>query len=460
MKNKQIALWTSRLLAAAVAAALTGTAAASNFQLTEQSVTSLGRAHSGGAAAAEDASTIWYNPAGLTRLNSSEFLAGASVIRFGADFTKTSATDAIGQPLSGGEGGSVGKLGAVPIIYYSTPINDKLDFGIGLGVPFGLATNYHADSIFRYQAIYTAVTVLNLNPTLAYKFTDHFSGGFGLDVQSMDVKLTNDIDYGAVCFGSISPSTCTALNLTPQSHDGFFQADAKDSSSLGFNFGLLWNYDTYRVGLSYRSKIKHNLSGNATFNNVPAMFSAQGLFQNQGITADFTTPQMISLSGMMKLNDQWSLYGDWSYTGWSSFDNLTINFAQANQPPVTVDEGLSNSNRFSFGADYRYNDSWTFRAGVALDKSPVPNPTAASNTTPNDTNASRSARLPDADRKWLAVGATWQVSPHSQWDIGYAHLFINGHIPFNQVDASSGDHIVGQYNADADILGISYLYRF
>lgn len=460
MKNKQYALWTFPMLAAAVAAALSGTALASNFQLTEQSVTSLGRAHAGGAAAAEDASSVWYNPAGLTMLNDSEFLAGASVIRFGADFTKISATDAAGQPLSGGEGGSVGKLGAVPIIYYSTPINDKLDFGIGLGVPFGLATSYDANSIFRYQAIYTAVTVLNLDPTLAYKFTDHFSGGFGLDIQRMDVKLTNDIDYGAVCFGEVNPSACTAMNLTPQNHDGFFQGTANDSSALGYNFGLLWNYDTYRVGFSYRSKVKHTLKGNATFANVPALFSSQGLFADQGISADFTTPQMASLSGMWKLNDQWSLYGDWSYTGWSSFDNLTINFANANQPPATVDEGLSNVSRFSFGTDYRYNDSWTFRAGVAYDKSPVPDPTAASNTTTNDVNASRTARLPDADRKWLAVGATWRVSDHSEWDIGYSHLFINGHIPFNQLNSAGDDHVVGQFSADADILGVSYRYRF
>lgn len=460
MKNTQFAPWTFPLLAVAVAAALSGTASASNFQLTEQSVTSLGRAHAGGAAAAEDASSIWYNPAGLTRLNDAEFLTGASVIRFGADFTKASATDATGQPLSGGEGGSVGKLGAVPFIYYSTPISDKLVFGVGFGVPFGLSTSYDADSIFRYQAIYTAVTVMNLNPTLAYKFTDHFSGGFGLDVQRMDVKLTNDVDYGAVCFAEVNPGTCTAMNLTPQGHDGFFQGDANDSTAIGYNLGLLWNYDTYRIGFSYRSKVKHSLSGSATFTNVPVLFSSQGLFANQGISADFTAPQMASLSGMLKLNDQWSLYGDWSYTGWSSFDKLTINFADAGQPASTVDEGLSNVNRFSFGTDYRYNDSWTFRGGVALDKSPVPEPTAVSNTTANDVNASRTARLPDADRRWIAVGATWHVSDHSEWDIGYAHLFLNGHVAFNQVNAAGGDHIVGQYDADADILGISYRYRF
>src|SRR5580765_7843473 len=108
MNNKQLALWTAPFAAALLAAALP--ASASNFQLTEQSVTSLGRAHSGGAAVAEDASSIWYNPAGLSNLSGSEILGGYSLIRLTGDFTKTSATDAIGQPLSGGEGGKVGKL--------------------------------------------------------------------------------------------------------------------------------------------------------------------------------------------------------------------------------------------------------------------------------------------------------------------------------------------------------------
>lgn len=465
MNNKPLASWTLPLLAAAVAAALATAAHASNFQLSEQSVTSLGSAHAAGAAYADDASTIWYNPAGLTRLTGAELDTGLSLIRFGADFRKTLAVDATGQPLSGGNGGSVGKLGAVPFIYYSQPLTDKLAFGIGLGVPFGLSTSYDANSIFRYQAIYTSVAVLNLNPTLAYRFTDHFSAGFGVDIQRMDVKLTNDVDYGAICFAKVNPVNCTAMGLVPQGADGFFDATASDTAT-GANFGLLWDYGATRVGFSYRSRVKHKLSGSASFTNAPALFTSQGLFQNQGIRADFTTPQIVSLSLFRQLNDQWSLMADWSYTGWSSFQRLTINFASYNpssgtgQPPVTVAEGLSNVNRFAVGLNYRLNDRWTFRGGVALDKSPVPDPTALSDTQTNDINASRTARLPDADRKWIAFGASWTVSPHSQWDIGYAHLFINHHIPFDQVNAGGGDHIAGQFNADADILGVQYIYRF
>lgn len=450
-----------------IAACVPGLTWASNFQLTEQSVTSLGSAHAAGAAFANDASTIWYNPAGLTRLSDPELDLGLSVIRFGANFTPATAVDATGQPLTGNNGGNPGKLGAVPFIYYSTPLNDKLAFGIGFGVPFGLSTSYNANSIFRYQAIYTNVTVVNLNPTLAYKFNENWSAGFGVDVQKMDVKLTNDVDFGAVCFAQVNPVNCTSMGLVPQGHDGFFQGTASNTH-VGYNFGVLWQDDSTRVGFSYRARIKHNLTGNASFTNVPALFSGQGLFQSQGISATFTTPQIVSLSLFQQLNDQWSLMADWSYTGWSSFQNLTINFSDPGMPATTVQEGLSNSNRFAVGANYKFNDQWTFRGGVALDKSPVPNPGAPCNTvTPpslatcsNAVNASRTARLPDADRKWIALGASWKVSEHSQWDIGYAHLFINGHIPYSQLDGSSGDYISGQFKADADILGVQYIYKF
>jgi long-chain fatty acid transport protein len=468
MKNQQFAQWIFTLVVGVTITIIPGISFASNFQLTEQSVTSLGSAHAAGAAYADDASTIWYNPAGLIRLSDPELDAGVSVIRFGASFTPTTAVDATGQPLTGNNGGNPGKLGAVPFIYYSMPINERLAFGFGIEVPFGLATSYDANSIFRYQAIYTSVSVVNYNPSIAYKFTDHFSGGFGLDIQRMNVKLTNDIDFGAVCYAEVNPTTCSqSFGLVPQGHDGFFSASA-DNTATGFNFGMLWDYDTTRVGFSYHSRVKHNLSGNASFTNVPAVFGSQGLFQPQGISAEFTTPQIVSLSLFQQLNEQWSLMADWSYTGWSSFDNLTINFSDPGMPPAVVQEGLSNSNRFAVGVNYKYSDTWTFRSGVALDKTPVPNPSAPCDTaTPpnfttcnNSVYASRTARLPDADRKWLAFGASWHVSSHSQWDIGYAHLFINSHIPYSQLNGSSGDYISGQFTADADIMGIQYIYKF
>ncbi|HEY3645194.1 MAG TPA: outer membrane protein transport protein [Gammaproteobacteria bacterium] len=465
MKNRYTALWAATLTGA-VLAALAPAASASNFQLTEQSVTSLGRAHAGGAAAAEDSSSIWYNPAGLTQLSDGEIMGGYSLIRFGADFTKTSATDAFGQNLSGGEGGSVGKLGGPLFIYYAQPLSHDLTFGFGINTPFGLSTKYDDDSIFRYQAIYSSVAVINYNPTLAWKINDQWSLGGGIDYQTMSVKLTNDIDYGAICFSQASPVTCTSLGLTPQQHDGFFSADA-NGHGWGWNLGALFKLnDNNRFGFSYRSKVKHELSGGASFTNVPGAFATQPQFQDQSVTADFDSPAMWSLSWAGQLDDHWTLFGDWSRTMWSSFQNLTINFANTGTRPAVVDEGLSDSNRFAFGADYRLNDAWTFRGGLALDLSPVPDPSAPCTSTAfnpactNDVNASRTARLPDGDRKWISLGVTWRMTEHSQWDLGYAHLFLGSSLAFNQTNAAGDDHIVGTYQADADILGLSYRYRF
>jgi len=466
MNNKQLALGSLSGIAAAVALILPGFASAANFQLTEMSATSLGRAHSGGAAAVDDASSIWYNPAGLEDLKGSEIVGGYALIRFGADFDKTSATDAIGQPLSGGNGGSVGKLGGPLFVYYSKPINDKLTFGFGLNTPFGLATKYDNDSIFRYQAIYSSVSVVNWNPTLSWRVAPSFSLGFGIDYQQMNVKLTNALDFGAICFGQLNPATCVSSGLVPQGHDGFFSTQASGHGT-GWNVGAMWDIDsTKRLGFAYRSKVSHDLSGNASFSNVPALFNGITQFENQGVSSNFTTPRIISLSYFQQLNDQWSLTADWSNTGWSSFSSLDIKFANPGTKDAVVDERLSNSNRFSIGADYKLNEAWTFRGGIALDKTPVPDPAAPCNTTTfnpnctNDVNASRTARLPDDNRRWIAAGASWHVSAHSQWDLGYAHLFLGSSVPFNQTNANGDDHIVGSFKADADIVALDYRYQF
>jgi long-chain fatty acid transport protein len=464
MKNRYTALWVASLTGA-VLAALAPAASASNFQLTEQSVTSLGRAHAGGAAAAEDSSSIWYNPAGLTQLSDGEILGGYSLIRFGADFTKTSAKDATGQDLSGGEGGSVGKLGGPLFIYFAQPIGHDLTLGFGINTPFGLATKYDDDSIFRYQAIYSSVVVINYNPSIAWKINDQWSLGAGIDYQTMSVKLTNDIDYGAICFSQASPVTCTSLGLTPQQHDGFFSADAS-GHGWGWNAGALFKLnDKNRFGFAYRSKVTHDLSGNATFTNVPTAFAAQPQFQDQSVTAGFDSPAMWSLSWAGQLDDHWTLFADWSRTMWSSFDSLDIKFKNLGTQDAVVDEGLSDSNRYAFGADYRFNDAWTVRGGLALDLSPVPDPVSpCAHPTPqgctNNVNASRTARLPDGDRRWISLGMTWHMTEHSQWDLGYSHLFLGSSLAFDQTNAAGGDRIVGTFKADADIFGLSYRYKF
>lgn len=434
----------SRILLLAAAAGLPATTMAAGFQLTEQSVSGLGRAFAGGAAIADDASTIFYNPAGLTRLDGRELVVGASLISLGADFDKDIAVDAVGQPLTGGEGGDVGKLGGVPILYYAHRINDDWVFGLGLNAPFGLATDYDPDWVGRYQAVYSQVSTFNINPSLGWKLNDNWSVGFGLDLMHMRVKLTNIVDYGAVCFGNVNPFTCTALGLTPQGHDGYAEIEG-DSWGYGFNLGALYSNGTTSVGLHYRSSVDQELEGDSRFENVPAIFTAQNLFVDTGIKADFETPETLILSLAHKLNDQWTILADITRTGWDTFEEIRVRYDSA-QPDTVQPENWEDVMRYAVGVDWRYSDTWTFRGGLALDQTPIP-------------DEFRTPRLPDEDRTWLAFGATWRLSEASEMDFGYAHLFLDDNIPMDQTGAL-GDRIAGSYEASADIIGAEYRYRF
>jgi long-chain fatty acid transport protein len=446
MKNKMLSALVKAALVATAAALPLATYAA-GFSLTEQSVTGLGRSFAGGAAWANDATTLYYNPAGITRLKQDDLVVGASVIALTADFDKISANDAIGNPLSGGEGGPVGKLGGPLTAYYSSKINDDWYWGIGLNAPFGLATDYDRDWVGRYQATYSRVMILNLQPTIARRMSDNFSWGFGIDIQYMEVQLENALDFGSICFGQVGPVTCTGLGLTPQNADGYVSLTG-NSVSYGWNGGLLWEYEGTRLGFTYRGQVKHTLEGDADFTGTPAVFSGLGVFTDTGIEAAFDTPELVSLSVVRELNPEWTLSFDLTRTGWDKFQELRVQFDNPNQPDSVQPENWQDVYKASIGADWRMSDAWTFRAGFGYDNSPVE-------------DQYRTARLPDGDRLWLSGGATWHYSDKTEFSVGYAYLQLGSGNPlaFDQTGATQ-DHIVGTYEGDANIVGFEMHMKF
>jgi len=440
----------------AVIMTLPGLASASGFQLSEHSAESTGRANSGGAAMSDDSTSVAWNPANLVLIDDNDLAFSSTLIRLGADFTKISATDAIGQPLSGTEGGSVGKLGMTPGMFYAQRINERMVWGVGLTAPFGLATDYEAGSIFRYQALYSKVAILQLNPSLGISISDNFSVGFGLDFQYMTVKLSSSVDFGLVCFSEVDPLTCSGLGYTPQNNDGYGELEGS-STGFGLNFGATYHYSHGRVGITYRSQIEHQLRGTGKFFNVPALFLAQGVFVNSGIRADFDTPDLLQISWYHEINDRWRISADFSRSGWSSFQELRVRYDNPLQPDTVETEGWENVSRYAIGVDFDMNDSFTLRAGVALDVSPIPEPVPFAGAT--SPSPSRTARLPGADRTWLAFGATWNMSPNTQLSTAWAHLFLDDDIRFDHSGAL-GDRIIGSFEADADILSLQVSHQF
>lgn len=426
------------------------TAQAGSFQLNEASAKSLARANAGEASANKDASANFYNPALLTDIKSPEFVLGATDYIIRGEFSKFSATDAAGQPLSGGNGGDMGdhnRLGSgqAPLLSYAMPLTDRTAFGIALETPFGLNTTFDGTSVLRYQAQYTGVSVFNINPNLAYRVGDHFSVGVGLDIAKASAKLTNQIDYGAVCYAEEGPIVCNSVGLTPQSHDGFFQVEG-DDWAYGWNAGISWQYGGTTIGLAYRSRLFFDLDGSATYKNVPALFKPSGAFRNTGVKARLDTPDSLDLSASQEIGSAWRVSASIRYVRWSTFHDLTLRYDNPNQPDSVQVFDYRNVWFFALGADWYLNPSWTLHAGVAYDESPV-------------REHYREPRLPDDNRRWVSAGATWHINPQSSLSLGYAHLFIGDHVPMNHTGPSDST-VVGQWSENADLVSLQYQMHF
>ena len=438
------------LIAAGAAMSLAASAHAGSFQLNEASAKSLARSNAGDASANKDASANYYNPALLTFLKKAQFIVGATDYKIRGEFSKFRATDAAGRPLSGGNGGDMGDhnrigAGVTPILSYATPLTNRMAFGVALEVPFGLTTTYNGDSVLRYQAQYTSINVNNINPNFAYRVSDEFSIGFGLDFAKAEAKLTNQIDYGAVCYAEEGPLLCNALGLNPQSHDGYFQVTGSDWA-YGWNAGMAWQRDGTTIGLAYRSRLFFNLSGSAEYQNVPGVFQSTGAFQNTGVHARLSLPDTLDLSASQDIGPAWRVSATVRYVRWGVFNSLIVNYDNPKQPTSTQVFDYRNTWFVGLGADYRLNAHWTLHGGIAYDESPV-------------RTQYREPRLPDSNRRWLSLGATWNLTPTSSVSVGWAHLFIGDHIPMDHT-GPSGSTVVGQWSENADLFSLQYQLKF
>lgn len=416
---------------------------AAGFAIIEQGVSGLGNAYAGAAASAEDASTIFFNPAGMTLIKGQQIIAGLHAIKPSTKFTDD------GSSAGGSDGGDAGKLGLIPNFYYLAEINSEVRFGLGIGVPFGLATEYDDDWKGRYQAIKSAVEAININPSLAFKVNPQWSVGFGANIQYFKADLTNAVDFSSICLGAegagqLPAGTCAGAGLvTPQTAatDGFADITG-DSWGFGYNLGVLFApSEATRIGLAYRSQVRQSLSGTADF-TLPA--GAQAVpplamaFADSGVTASVDLPSILSLSLFHQVNDAWALLADVTRTGWSSYQDMKIEFDNVYKSPSVEENDWKNNNRYSIGVNFTPNSQWTYRAGLAYDETAVRNAEL------------RSARIPGNDRTWLALGLGYKVSKSLAFDFGYAHLFVKD-ADIDRTGATA-DLLKGSFESSVDIL--------
>lgn len=412
---------------------------ASGFAILEQSVTGLGAAFSGSAAVAEDASTIFFNPAGLTNLQYEEVDIAAHYIAPRSDFNDQGSHSPFGAALTGDSAADGAKNAIVPNLYYSRPINERTVFGLGIGAPFGLVTEYNDSWTGRYHAVRSALQTININPSFAFKATDKLSLGFGINAQKIDLELTQMADLAASS-ALKAGAPLTTVAVVSQSSDGKVKVEA-DDWSWGYNAGLTFQAtETTRFGLAYRSKVSHTLKGSGDITHI-----ATGQKVASGtISGKVSLPESMSLAFHHKINQQWTLMGDASWTRWSRFKELTVT-GQGTFPSSSKPENWSNTMRYGLGVSYEHNNKWTFRSGVAYDETPT-------------SDQYRTPRIPDEDRTWLAVGTSYNYSKSMTIDVGYTHIFISDP-KINDVDENDYT-LTGEYEGSVDILSVQMRWMF
>lgn len=433
-----------KLIPALMLIAFSGAASASGFQLTEQNASGMGNAYAGQAAVAEDASTIFYNPAGMTQLKDREFSAGVAAI--GPSFKFHDQGSSAGAFGAAGTGGDAGGWAAVPNGYLSWALNKDLYVGIGFGVPFGLKTEYDNPWVGAAQSTSFEVKTYNVNPSIAYRVNDKVSLGFGVDWQHVDATYKRQVGTSALPGIPAAVVAGSPLKLT------------LDDDAWGWNAGALFTISpATKVGVSYRSAIQYHTTGKIEVTGPSAAFNGAA---SSDAKADLKMPDTFSLAVTQQLSDRWQMLGDVTWTGWSTIPKVDIvrasnTAAGTGNGTVTqiLDTEFRDTWRVGLGATYKYNDAWKLKYGVAYDQTPVKGA------------STRLTSMPDNDRVWISFGTQWAVDKASRLDLGVSYIYIrDSKIDNNQLvpvpASASRGRVTGEYTGSIWLLGAQYSMAF
>jgi long-chain fatty acid transport protein len=430
-------------------------------------------------AEANDASTIFYNPAGLSRLDGTQISAGATVVVPHSTYNDSGSTHFTGQPTNGTPAKDYAPDAVTaPSLYISKKLNDQWAAGFGLFVPYGAKLDYGNTWSGRYALSNIKLEAITLNPSVSFKLNEHHAFGFGIDAEFMKAELGQAVDVPGTVAALSTPAGAAqgaalirqivALGGNPAllrtAGDAHGSNDGKDWG-WGFNLGYLYTLDeNTRFGLAYRSSISHQLRGSTVWdfsqvttdqvvNKVLATASRK---VNSAALVTLRTPESLSANAFHQFNSKWAGMADVTFTRHNRMENLDIQFPGTDEGTEVIRQQWKNTVRVSLGGNYAYNDSLTLRAGVAYDESPVQNAELTH------------AALPDSDRMQYSFGANWKLSPRSSIDFAYSFVdfkdakinYTNNCNPLATGCTGNGETTRGLFQTHLSLIGIAYNYKF
>jgi long-chain fatty acid transport protein len=362
---------------------------AGSYYLQEQSARAAGRAYSG-EGADRGVGSLWWNPAAIARsgrevtfsvhglaLNSTVHNAGSAMVYPGGATLPIQGKSLNNNPI---------ESGIVPNFAVAVPVGDRFAVGLSLSAPYNFTTKYTGDSFARYDALTSELRSVNVGLTGAMQVTDWLDVGVGIDAQYVKAKLTSALP-----------------NLSPALPGGTSSLEG-DGWDYGWNAGAQAHFGRLDLGLSYRSKIEHELDGQVNIAGLLGPIAA-GNVSTDGV-ASFNTPWFATASVRYAVTDKLTLNAQVNRIGWSEFDAIRVAYGTGGDVIVQDYKDVTTG---AVGFDYAASDRLTVRGGVAYDPTPT-------------RDSERTARIPDADRWLVSVGASAKATDKVTVDMGLTYI--------------------------------------
>lgn len=400
---------------------------------------SLGQANAV-AARAEDVSTNFFNPAGLSYLEGTHLSGGFDMLAPSYSHTSNAGTKENAED----------DTFFVPNLFLGGGVkNTNFSWGIGMTSPFGLATEWSKTGFSKYIATKSELKILHVNPNVSYRLNEKASVALGADYMRSDADLQRQVSVFAV------NTTLTPFTIDPRTPDGTFRQEG-DGHGWGYNLGFLFKPKTnQRLGFAYRSRISMTVDGTAKLSNLSGSMATVFGGANYSTSGESVLryPDSTTLGYSIDINQKFTIETDLELTGWSTFKEQRVTYTQETDPTRLAILNTGNPQQrkwkdvlsLAIGTQYKMNEKWTLRGGYLYMDSPVPNSTYEPS-------------VPDSDLHGLSVGTGYTINRVS-FDFAYlANFFTNRNVS-NTVGSPLSD-VSGKYESFSHSLAFNASYKF